>query len=268
MSRSARINRPAVVAIGCSTILFTLLFSLFGFQAHAVTIFQEDWNSYTGFPFSPNDIGNHRTNFGVPTIAEGADNDWLAGRFEFADSDPLTGDVGVLAVASGFPFNTPAGRVSDDGGLVIQLDLSNYTDVELAFDWRTYATESSDRLVVAYYIGDDLGAPGGAYDWFNDPAFGNGDMSGADPQGQANSWYQANWTEVFRDTSPNFFQSESGIDLSGANGQKIYLAFWLDNGDHDLGKIDNIVVAGTIIPEPSNLVLLLTASCLLVRKRR
>jgi hypothetical protein len=25
----------------------------------------------------------------------------------------------------------------------------------------------------------------------------------------------------------------------------------LDNGDHDLGKIDNIVVSGTLIPEPS-----------------
>ena len=130
---------PAYNAFGlaiCWTILFTFLAS----QAHAVTIFQEDWNSYTGFPGSSNDLGGHRTNFGVPTIAEGADNDWLAGRFEFFDSDPLTNDVGVLAVASGAPFNTPAGRVDDDAGLVAQIDLTNYLDAELAFDWRTFAT--------------------------------------------------------------------------------------------------------------------------------
>lgn len=242
---------------------FVLLFlASLSLESPAATIFQEDWNSYTGFPGSSNDLGGHRTNFGVPTIAEGADNDWLAGRFEFADSDPISGDVGVLAVASGSPFNTPAGRVDDDAGLVAKIDLTGYVDAELSFDWRTFATESSDRLVVAYYVGEDLGDPGSAYDWFGDPNLGNSDMSGTDPQGQANPWYQNNWTEVFRDTSPNSFQSESGIDISGGAGSVIYLAFWLDNGDHDLAKLDNIVVSGTPVPEASSLIIMLSAGTL------
>lgn len=243
--------------------------SCFGSPATAATIFQEDWNSYTGFPGSPNDIGNHRTNFGVPTIAEGADNDWLAGRFEYFDDPPLTSDIGVLAVASGFPYNNPAGRVSDDAGLVAKIDLTNVVGAELAFDWRTFATESNDRFVVAYYVGDDLGEPGNAYDWFNDPNLGDGDMSGTNAGGgQANTWYLNNWTEVLRDTSPSSFQSESGIDISGGDGSVIYLAFWLDNGDHDLGKLDNIVVSGTVIPEPGSFVLALSAGCLILRRLR
>lgn len=257
-----------IVYAGAFLFLLALLLS----PAHAVTIFQEDWNSYTGFPATSNDLGGHRTNYGVPTIAEGADNDWLAGRIEFGDAAvgpaAVAGDVGVLAVASGSPFDTPAGRIDDDAGLVAQIDLTNFTGVTLAFDWRTFNTGTTDRLVVAYYIGSDLGSPGSAYDWFNDPAFGNADMTGADPQGQANPWYLSNWTEVFRDTSPGSFMQEPSIDLSGANGQQIYLAFWLDNGDHDLGKIDNIVVSGNVIPEPCSLVLLLTGACLLARQRR
>ena len=42
------------------------------------------------------------------------------------------------------------------------------------------ATETTDRLVVAYYVGDGLGTPNNTYDWFNDPTLGNGDMSGSD----------------------------------------------------------------------------------------
>ena len=233
-------------------------------ESQAANIFEEDFNGYIGdpaFPGSSNDIGGHRTIYGVPTKAAGADSDlWMAARFEFFDSNPLTDDVGVLEFGSGGPggtYGNPAGRVSDDAGLVAKIDLTNFTDIELAFDWRTFATETDDRLVAAFYVlGDDIGSPNGAFDWFNDPALGNGDMSGSDANGSANPWYLANWTEVHRGTSPSAFQQESGISLPGAAGNVIYLAFWLDNGDHDLGKIDNIVVSGNAIPEPSSLMLL------------
>lgn len=230
---------------------------------HAATIFSEDFNGYASnpnFPGSSNDLGGHRTIYGVPTVFAGADSPlWMGARFEQEDSDPISSDIGVLRYGNGGPggaYGNPAGRVSDDAGLVAKIDLTGFTDIELAFDWRTFATETSDRLVAAYYIlGADIGSPNGTYDWFSNPALGNNDLSGSDPQGPANPWYQANWTEVHRGTNPNSFQQESGINLTGAGGNVIYLAFWMDNGDHDLGKIDNIVVSGTVVPEPSAMLL-------------
>ena len=225
----------------------------------SIEIFREDFNGYTGtFSGPSNDLGGHRTKFGIPTQAAGADSDlWLAARFEYGGGS-IIDDVGVLEFASGGAYRNPAGRVDDDAGLVIKLDLTDYTDIELAFDWRTYNTESNDRFVVAYYReGDSLGEPHNAYDWFSDPSFGNGDMSASDPQGQANPWYVTNWTEVHRDTSPTSFQQESGIDIVG--GAVTYIAFWLDNGNHDLAKFDNVVVTGVenppggggVVPEPT-----------------
>ena len=258
-----------------------LLFSS-GVAVHAtslpVDMFHEDFNSYTGFPSSYNDIGGHKTNFGPPIIAEGAHYDWIAARFEAADDDPISHDMSASLKSgiggsgtSGHPFDNPAGRVSDDAGIVLKLDLSGYIDATLSFDWRTFATETNDRFVVAYYVGDDLGdpTPGGAvFDWFNDPALGNGDMSASDPNGLANTWYVNNWTEVHRGTSPSSFQHESGISLPV--GDTIYLAFWLDNGDGDLAKIDNIWVTATI-PEPSSMAMMvvgLTGSLTGFRRRR
>ena len=250
-----------------SLILFVLVTAPLA-SATTTTIFSENFNGYqtsSTFPSFPNDSGGHRTVFGVPTTAKGADSDlWLAARFEYADNDPISQDVGVLKhinAASGF---APTGRVGDDAGLVIALDLTNYIDVELAFTWRTFLPNShpnnNDRFVVAYYQGDDLGTPGNIYDWFNDPALGNGDLTATDPNGPANTWYVNNWTEVLRSKS-NSVQSESGISLPG--GGPIYLAFWLDNGDNDLGKFDNVVITGTLIPEPTSLLLMMigTAGC-------
>ena len=34
----------------------------------------------------------------------------------------------------------------------------------------------------------------------------------------------------------------------------VWVAFWLDNGEHDYGKIDNVVV--TAVPEPTSILLL------------
>jgi len=267
-------------ALFCAFVALSFLFAGTAAQAAShlpVDIFQEDFNDFTGFPGSVNDQGGHRTNFGVPTIAEGADNDWIGARFEFFDSNPLSDDVGVLrsgtsgSGTSGAPYDNPAGRVSDDAGLVLKLDLSGYIDATLSFDWRTFNTETTDRFVVAYYVGDGLGDPtasGAEFDWFNDPTLGNGDMSGTNTDGgQANPWYLANWTEVLRDTSPSSFQQESGISLPV--GDILYLAFWLDNGDNDLGKFDNVWITATI-PEPSSMAMLVLglASSLVGMRRR
>lgn len=240
------------------TALTCVTFSLCACSStQAVVIFSETFDNYTGFPSSSNDTGNHRTNYGVPTVAEGADSPlWLGGRLEFGNGS-ISSDVGVLQYADGRngANNTPAGRVDDDAGLVARIDLTQFFDPTLSFDFRTFSLETNDRFVAAYYIGDDLGLPNGTYDWFNDPARGNGDMSGSDPNGAANPWYQANWTEVLRSTSPGGFTNVGPITLSGAGGNVIYLAFWLDNGEKDLGKVDNILVEAQQVPEPTTFVM-------------
>jgi hypothetical protein len=47
----------------------------------------------------------------------------------------------------------------------------------------------------------------------------------------------------------------------------IWVAFWLDNGEGDYGKIDNVHVTGTPIPEPG-VVLLWLASLAWLGARR
>jgi hypothetical protein len=226
--------------------------------AGAIIVFSETFDSYTGFPGSSNDTGGHMTNFGVPTLAEGADSGlWLGGRFETGDGGSISSDVGVLKHGDGpsGPNPTHAGRVSDDAGLVIRLDLTNFLDVDLSFDFRTFNASGNDRFVAAYYIGDGLGTPNGTFDWYADPLYGNSDMSAAGPNGPTTPWYLANWNEVERALSPSGFISSGPHTLTGSGGNVVYIAFWLDNGDSDLGKFDNVVITGELVPEPTTFVL-------------
>jgi hypothetical protein len=229
----------------------------------AAIIDSEDFDGYTSFPDTPGDPSNA----GVPLQAEGADSpNWLAARIEAA-LDATTVDSDVAVQSKGFPstlggpgpFNeTPSGRTRDNAALVMRLDLSNYENVVLDFDWRKHAAEGEDRFIVSYHQGDGLGLPNGAYDWFNDPTKGNG----------SNARYQSNFTEIFNGGGPSGPFQHVTKPLPG--GDVLYLAFWLDYvwrvaGDHnaEFGKIDNIVITGDLIPEPATgLILVLGISML------
>ena len=43
--------------------------------------------------------------------------------------------------------------------------------------------------------------------------------------------------------------------MAGAGGNVVYIAFWLDNGEHDLGKFDNVLVQAELVPEPTTFVM-------------
>jgi hypothetical protein len=225
----------------------------------AAIIASEDFDGYTNFPDMPSDPSN----LGVPLVIEGADSPlWMGARIDVGDNDPIANDLAVQQ--SGGPGSgnlTPVGRAGDQAALVWRLDLTNYENVTLDFDWRTVNADPVDRFVAAYYVGDGLGTPNGTYDWFNDPTKGNGSIT----------WYQNNFTELLRAPRDNVFKPAS-FGLPG--GDVLYLAFWLDNrntspSEFEYAKIDNLVVDGEQIPEPGSMLLLaLGAACFVSRRTR
>lgn len=45
------------------------------------------------------------------------------------------------------------------------------------------------------------------------------------------------------------------------------MAFWLDDGEGDNGKLDNVHIQGTLVPEPATALLLLASlACLAIRR--
>jgi hypothetical protein len=247
-------------------------------SAGSIVVVDEDFDGYTMFPNIKPVSSNDHVNLGVPLVVEGADSPlWLAARFEaggnVAGAKSINNDVGVQREGAPGINDTPVGRVGDNAGLILRLDLTGLVDVTLDFDWRTYLSEvaDGDKFVVAYYKGDGtafqpegLGTPNNTYDYFNDPQLGNG----------SETWYNDNWVELLRDGPDNNFTHETfalpGDDI-------VYLAFWNDDDDTevDYAKIDNVLIMAdpkpneNDIPEPGSLMLLIlgVAACSMAARR-
>ena len=234
------------LALACSLAL--------GTGASAVTLFAEDFDGYTSFP-TQNPSGDY-VNAGRPKISEGADGTWYGIRFENTGctgscvsdgtASGMNDDLAVQRYGDSFdgqgPGNqTPVGRFEDDAGLVFQISTVGLTNITLGFDWRTFSTTSGDLVRVGYYAsaspisfmsfdgGGFLDARTGTYKWNN-------------------------WTELMSDGQQGTFQHES-FSLPGSVAY-LYVAFWMDDGEMDFGKLDNVVVSASALPEPGTLALL------------
>jgi len=181
-----------------------------------------------------------RQRYGVPTTATGADQGWWGARFEAPDNGSVATDVGVAGDSS----NAYA-LVEDDAGLLLRIDTRGYTDITLAFDWRTYSAFSNDRFVTGYYVGDLAGDAGG-FDYGRS----------IDLRGNSAGWSwnapDSGWNELLRARDNSSWNSENfSLSLAGNQGD-VWIAFWLDNGENDYGKFDNVVVSGTsAVPLPA-----------------
>lgn len=253
------ISRLVRAVIGIS-LLFVLTAPVA--SAASVTLLQEDFEGITGFGggWDPRIFGVPTTNgssdANSKTIGD-ADNDWYGARFEQPNNGAIWQDVGAQKYGGGSnPSKT--GVVEDDAGLIIRIDTTGFTDISIDFDWRTFSAGSGDKFVFGYYIGDLMAdVPGSQYDAasrsFNlqnlahDPGNGADGAWNWDPQNSGNA---GDWIELMRASANNTWGSKS-FDLTGADNNEVWIAFWLDNGENDYGKFDNILVTGTAVPVPA-----------------
>jgi hypothetical protein len=192
---------------------------------------------------------SHQAQTGVPTndgrTGIGADNggmnhadeDWWAARFQSGGSS-VASDVGVQQIGGtqgGVTNNTPLGMFEDDAGLLFNVSTLGYSDITLSFDWRTFNAESNDKVTVGYFIG-------------NLPAFGSSRTQ--DLTSGTYSWSQ--WTQLLSQEGGGVWHQDQTLDLALAdNTSSVWVAFWLNNGEGDIGKIDNITLTGTsLTPVP------------------
>lgn len=242
-------------------------------HAQAVTLLSETFDNVN---FNDQYNTHERIN-GVPTIngvqapyangpVSGADNDWYAARFEYGNGY-IDGDVGVQEFGGGISTSnggsginyTPVGLAEDDSGLLINIDTTGYSDITLDFDWRTFSAGSGDQFVVGYFVGDLDGLAGG-FNKYREIDLRNANQGGTDGVwnwNPATPNYGApgnagDWNELLRGDSTNNWSSESyNLNLADDAGE-VWIAFWLDNGNGDYGKFDNVTVTGvSIVPVPA-----------------
>ncbi len=233
-------------------------------------LFEEDFDGYTHFPDAfP---GGDPVNFGVALNSEGAINDWYGARFEQPDGaidpNPITDihlDLAVQRIpGGGRPDPDPVGRAGDDAGMLFKISTLGYENVQLTYDYRTFLADSGDKAVVAFTTADlDPFFPGGAgtiADIFGDPNGGNGQMVG-----DSNPYYEATFTELMRAGASNSWKTKTKTLPS--DEPEVWVAFWIDNGDSDFMKFDNITVTADLIPEPTSFMLLGLGGLILTRRR-
>ncbi|NNF15617.1 MAG: hypothetical protein HKN70_02665 [Gammaproteobacteria bacterium] len=202
--------------------------------------------------------------YGVPTAASfNTDENWYGVRFERPDGGTIAQDVGVQE-NGGYTNPTPTGFAEDDAGLMFRFDASLYTNLTLSFDWRTFSVSASDRLRVGYFVGDITAGNAG----FTDRQIDLRNASDGGTDGDFN--WGAGWIELAGFAADNTF-SNAMYALSAAAGQsEVWIAFWLDGGENDFGKFDNVRVLGeaAVVPLPGAFWLLGGALLGLLRPRR
>jgi hypothetical protein len=238
---------------------FALALFVAGAPASATTVlFWEDFDGYSHFPnrepwWDP-------INRGLPELSEGANELWFGARFEKPDSACSDGTVRCdLAVQrfGGWDNWSRVGRFADDAGLLFSVDTTGFAQVLLSFEWRTFLADSGDNLVAGFFVGDI-------------PLSVFGADRTADLLTGPYAW--SNWVQLVSEGSHNRFTDHSFA--LPANVGTVWVALWLDNGNHDYGKVDDVKVVGKgmappPVPEPSLLALFgLAGGAIALRERR
>jgi hypothetical protein len=220
------------------------------------------WETFDSIDFT-GVSGSDPRRFGVPTndgqtdgnsaTIGNADNDnkWYAARFEDGDGGAPYQDVGAQKFG-GSGNSTPVGLAEDDAGLLIPVNTTNYENIQLKFDWRTFSAASTDKVVVGYFVGDLLGVISPS---LIDLPTRSLDLRASETA--TGSW--SNWTQLLHESASDSFTTEIfNLGAAASDKAQVWIAFWLDNGEGDYLKIDNIMVTGTLVPVPAALPLLIS----------
>jgi hypothetical protein len=166
--------------------------------------------------------------------------------------------VGVQEIGGtlgGIANNTPLGMFEDDAGLLLNVSTLGYSNITLSFDWRTFNAESADKVTVGYFVGTlptfapdrTLDLTSGAYSW-------------------------SHWNQLMSQQGGGVWHLGQTLDLTLAdNASSVWIAFWMNNGEGDIGKIDNVTLKGTsvaAVPVPGALWLFSSALAGLAGLRR
>lgn len=211
---------------------------------NVTSLFCEDFEGYTSFSNSQNP--------GLPLVSEGAKGTWYGGRMAPGEGT-IDSDLAVLRLPSVYPNNVTFGQFQDDAGLLFRVSTVGIANPVLSFQWKTHNTESTDRFTAGYYLGN--------INFVNDTPDGGPNenlIHRFDVDGPA--W--SNWTQLLSDRNENSWSSAS-YPLP-ANKPDMWVAFWMNNGNGDMGKVDNILVT----PEPSTAALALLGVVAACHRRR
>jgi hypothetical protein len=147
--------------------------------------------------------------------------------------------------------------------------IMDYDNLGLAFDWVTSGTVASDRLASISYSIDggafttifEAGIANGT-DWNETfdggTAFTRGNSFGTTVNGAAG----ANLTDIFQTFNPTIAGTGNTLTLSVVQGSTV-------GGTYGGYGMDNLVLSGTVVPEPSSSALIaLGCGGFLIRRRR
>jgi hypothetical protein len=215
-------------------VVFGTFLLLSASQAQGVLLFWENFEGYTRFP-DQKPYGD-RVNLGLPESPEGASELWYGGRYGWGGGS-LGSDLGVQR-AGGNGNYTRVGRMGDRAGLLLRIGTTGYDNVQLSFDWRTFLAEGDDKFRAGYYVGD--------------LAFGGDRMRNFNFFGPA--WPQ--WTQLTTGKANTWHHAEHTLP---GGAEDLWVALWMDGGDLDFAKVDNIRIDSGVtepVPEPASLMLL------------
>lgn len=215
--------------------ILVFLFSLCTQNATAVTLFEDNFDSYSGNSDFRNGISN-------------GTNGWYAGQFQPGVS-PTLSNVGVEG-AGGLVFGS--GNVAwflDDAGILLDISTVGYDQAYLSFQWRTVGASLGEAFYAGYYTGD-LSSDFAANNTAPFYAF------------HGNQWFNNAWNIIDSGTALWGGETVTNYVLPG-NVEHLWLAFWFNNHyiggwDCDYGVLDNVSIhanGGAPIPEPATMFL-------------
>lgn len=235
--------------------------------AQADTLLLETFNGAFG-PHAP-----YQERGGVPIIgpdenlntADGADNDWYGARFGVGNPGvAIPADLAIQSIGS-LSNPTPVARVEDNAGILIGVSTAGYEDIQVSFDWRMFLADTTDELVFGYFVGSllDEVLPSQFVEDLRS-------IDLRDTGGNLANWND-DWTEHARLSGNSTFTAAtfSLPDIAVADQEEVWFAFWLDDGEGDYAKLDNILITGNlIVPVPAALPLLISGLLGFVLLRR